>query len=134
MISKPSHIIFFDGVCNLCNSAVNFIIKHDKGNVFYFASLQSDVAREVLGENFPTGERFHTIIYSHDSRLYYRSEAVLRIARKLGFPFSLAYVFIVLPDPLRDVLYRFISHNRYRWFGKKDQCMIPRPEVKNKFL
>lgn len=134
MTSIPPHIIFFDGVCNLCNGAVNFVIKHDTENLFHFSSLQSDYAKEVLGDNYPRGDHFDTIIYSEQSRLYYRSEAVLRIAKKLGFPFSMVYGVIVLPGSLRDLIYRFISRNRYKWFGKKDQCMIPKPEVKSRFL
>ena len=130
----PEHIIFFDGVCNLCNSSVNFVIRHDKRNIFHFASLQWDVARKLLAENYPEGDDFQTILYYENGKIFEKSTAVLRIARKLDYPLKMAYGFIIVPRFIRDSIYMFISRNRYKWFGKKDRCMIPTPELKNKFL
>jgi predicted DCC family thiol-disulfide oxidoreductase YuxK len=130
----PEHIIFFDGVCNLCNSSVNFVIRHDKRNRFHFASLQWDVARELLSENYPEGDDFQTILYYDKGKIFEKSTAVLRIARQLGFQWKFAYSFIIIPKFIRDAVYMYISRNRYKWFGKRDKCMIPSPELKNKFL
>ncbi len=134
MQTEPKHIIFFDGVCNLCNNAVQFIIRRDSKNIFRFASLQSDFAREFLGENYPDNPEFDTIIYFKDGRLLERSTAVLHICKKLKFPWPLLAAFLIVPRFIRDFFYRIISRNRYKWFGKKDQCMIPSPELKNRFL
>ena len=134
MKNLPGHIIFFDGVCNLCNSSVNFVIRHDKRNIFHFASLQWDVARDLLAENYPDEYDFQTILYYEDGEIFEKSTAVLRIARKLGYPWKAAYGFIIVPKFIRDAIYMLISRNRYKWFGKRDKCMIPSPELKNKFL
>ena len=134
MKTLPNHIIFFDGVCNLCNSSVNFIIRYDKRNIFHFASLQWDVARELLSENYPEGDDFQTILYYENGKIYEKSTAVLRIARKLGYPWKAAYGFIIVPKFIREAIYLLISRNRYKWFGRRDRCMIPSPELKNKFL
>ena len=134
MKNLVSHIIFFDGVCNLCNSSVNFLIRNDKRNLFHFASLQWNVARDLLAENYPEGDDFHTILYYENGKTFEKSTAVLRIARKLGYPWKAAYGFIIVPKFIRDAIYMLISRNRYKWFGKKDSCMIPSPELKNKFL
>ena len=134
MTSLPDHIIFFDGVCNLCNSSVNFVIRRDKQNIFHFASLQWQVARQVLADNFPDEDNFETILYYENGKIFEKSTAVLRIARKLAFPWKLAYGFIIIPRFLRDEVYMLISRNRYRWFGKKEECMVPSEELKNKFL
>lgn len=135
MIQKhPEHIILFDGVCNLCNSSVNFVIRHDKRSIFHFASLQWDVAGELLAENYPEGDDFETILYYENGKIFKKSTAVLRIARQLGFPWKIAYGFIIVPKFIREPVYMIISRNRYKWFGKRDKCMIPSPELKNKFL
>jgi len=130
----PTHIIFFDGVCNLCNSSVNFIIKRDRKNIFYFASLQSDVAKDILGKNYPSSGTFDTILYLENNKLFTYSTAILRIGKKLPFPYPLFYAFIIVPPFIRNYIYGIISRNRYKWFGKKDQCMIPAPGLKAKFL
>ena len=134
MKNFPNHIILFDGVCNLCNSSVNFVIRHDKRNIFHFASLQWSVARDLLEESYPEGGNFHTILYYENGKIFEKSTAVLKIARQLGFPWKVAYCFIIIPKFIRDAVYMFISRNRYKWFGKRDKCMIPSPELKNKFL
>ncbi len=126
--------MFFDGVCNLCNSTVQFIIKHDKNNVFRFSSLQSETGQKFLKEHhFPTSE-FNSIIYYRNGKIYTQSSAALFIAKDLGFPWSLGFIFMVVPKFIRDAVYSFISKNRYRWFGKKESCWIPTPDLKNRFL
>jgi predicted DCC family thiol-disulfide oxidoreductase YuxK len=124
-------IILFDGVCNLCNGAVTFIIDRDRDAYFTFAPLQSDTARELLGEE---AERLESIVLVEDGKHYTESTAALRIARRLRGPWPLLYGFIIVPRGLRDRVYRFIAANRYRWFGKTDSCRLPTPELRKRFL
>lgn len=134
MSNIPDHIVFFDGVCNLCNSSVNFIIRHDKHKIFHFASLQWKVSKEILGEEYPENEYYDSVIYYEKGEVFQRSDAALRIAAKLDFPYSLLSAFRIIPAFLRDSVYMFISKNRYKWFGKKDSCMLPTPPLKKRFL
>ena len=129
-------IILFDGVCNLCNTSVNFIIKHDTNNHFRFASLQSDAAKEQLLHNNIKNDKnqLDSIILIENNHIYYQSSAALRILKKLKFPINFGYVFIVIPSFIRDAVYHFIAKNRYKWFGKKDICRIPTKEELDKFL
>ncbi len=127
-------LVLFDGVCNLCNSSVIFIIENDRKNQFRFAPLQSQKAREILGVQSPPDGTYETIIYIENGKVFTKSTAVLKIARHLRFPWLLAWVFMIIPSFIRDGLYKIVSRNRYRWFGKKDQCMIPTPDLKEKFL
>jgi predicted DCC family thiol-disulfide oxidoreductase YuxK len=129
-----NRIILFDGICNLCNASVNFIIKNDKKNRFVFASLQSDVAKEILLQFSEKKLNLNTLIYFENGVLFEKSTAVLKIAKQLRFPWPIFYVFIIIPAFLRDNIYTFIAKNRYKWFGKKATCMIPAPELKSKFL
>jgi predicted DCC family thiol-disulfide oxidoreductase YuxK len=129
-----NRIILFDGICNLCNASVNFIIKNDKKNRFVFASLQSDVAKEILLQFSEKKLNLNTLIYFENGVLFEKSTAVLKIAKQLCFPWPIFYVFIIIPAFLRDNIYTFIAKNRYKWFGKKATCMIPAPELKSKFL
>jgi len=127
-------ILLFDGVCNLCNSSVQFILKRDKQQAFRFASLQSEEGQKVLEQFEDTPEDLSSVVLVEDGKLYARSTAALRATRWLSGAWPLLYGFIVLPRPLRDAVYDWIARNRYRWFGKKDQCMIPSPELKSRFL
>lgn len=127
-------VVLFDGVCNLCNSSVNWIIDHDKEGKFKFASLQSVYGQNVVKQFNLTGEYMDTVLLLDDDKLYKRSEAVLRIAKHIGGIHTLAYVFIIIPAFVRDMFYNFVARNRYRWFGKQDACRIPTPELKAKFL
>ena len=133
-IYKNKSIILFDGVCNLCNSSVNFIIKHDKKKHFLFASLQSDAAKEILLHHSLNKIIFDSIILIEDTIIYEKSTAVLRIAKKLNNGFQLLYVFILIPKILRDKIYDYIAKNRYKWYGKKDTCMLPTKDLKSRFL
>ncbi|MBK7705027.1 MAG: thiol-disulfide oxidoreductase DCC family protein [Acidobacteria bacterium] len=125
-------VILFDGVCNFCNSSVNFIIGRDKADVFRFAPLQSAAGREFV-ERFGLDE-IDSIILVENDRAYTHSTAALRIARTLGGFWRLFYVFIIVPGFVRDLFYKLFARNRYRLFGQKDACMIPTPEVRKKFL
>jgi predicted DCC family thiol-disulfide oxidoreductase YuxK len=126
------HIIFFDGVCNFCNYWVNFIIKKDNKKHFMFAPLQGKTAAKFLGQN--EVRRTDTLILLQDNKLYYRSSAVLRIARQLKGGWKLFYGLIILPPFFRDPVYNFIAKNRYKWFGRKQNCMVPDAELKHRFL
>ena len=137
-VQSGGALILFDGVCNLCNGAVNFIIDRDPEGYFTFAALQSEEAAPHLAPFGRPPARLadapDSIVLIEDGRLYERSDAVLRIARRLDGLWPLAYIFVVLPKPLRDALYGWIAANRYRWFGKQDACRIPTPELRARFL
>lgn len=135
MTEGASHpIVVFDGECNFCSSIVAFVIKRDGQGIFRFAPFQSEAGRSLLEEHGVRGDYFDSFILIDEGRLYTRSEAALRLWRKLGGLWSLTYAFIVVPGFVRDAVYDFVARNRYRWFGKKDECMIPGPEVRERFL
>ncbi|TYS70705.1 thiol-disulfide oxidoreductase DCC family protein [Sutcliffiella horikoshii] len=127
-------ILLFDGVCNLCNSMVTFVIKHDKEANFKFASLQSEGGQTILKEHSLPLDQFDSFYYVDSKKLYTKSTAALKVAKELDGAWKLLYPLIIIPKPLRDIVYSFIARNRYRWFGKKDQCMLPNPEMKKRFL
>lgn len=129
-----AQIIFFDGVCNLCNTSVDFIINRDRRRLFRFASLQSDFAKELLSARQVDVSTMSTIVLLKNDRFYYRSNAALEIARGLNFPWPLMYGFKIVPRFIRDWVYDTVSRNRYRWFGKRDTCRVPTPEEKVLFL
>ncbi len=134
MTSGP--IILFDGVCNLCNASVLFIIDRDPSAHFHFAPLQSDVARELMdraGEPIPSGDP-DSIVLLANGRVYRSSTAALRIARQLGGPTRLLAAFVIVPRPIRDLVYRWIARNRYRWFGRTEACRVPTPALAARFL
>jgi predicted DCC family thiol-disulfide oxidoreductase YuxK len=127
-------IILFDGVCNLCNASVNFIIKKDKNDSFRFASIQGETGKVILDQLGIDPKKEDTIILYHKGKFYTRSTAVLRIVRSLNGLWPILYVFIVVPKFIRDSIYRFIAKHRYSWFGQKDSCMVPTKELLGKFL
>jgi predicted DCC family thiol-disulfide oxidoreductase YuxK len=133
-------IILFDGVCNLCNASVQFIIERDPTAVFRFASLQSNAGQAILAENALNAALKNeasaedSVILVENGKVYDRSTAALRIARRLSGGVKLLYVFIIVPRPIRDFVYKFIAKNRYRWFGKQDACWMPTKELKARFL
>lgn len=135
MTEHPSHLVLFDGVCNLCNGAVRFIIRHDRKGKFKFASLQSTVGRKILEQigGRPGGD-LYSIVLIRDGKAFDRSTAALEIARDLSPPWHLLYSFRVVPKFLRDAVYKLVAVNRYRIFGKKDACMIPTPELRARFV
>lgn len=134
-LPKDKKIILFDGVCNLCNDAVNFIIEHDKKDVFRFASLQSEIGKKLTSERGIDPEVTDSIILIEPGVAYYKkSTAALEISKELSGGYSYLSYFSFLPEIFRDGIYDLIANRRYKWFGKKDACMIPTPELKAKFL
>jgi len=132
MMQKP--VIFFDGVCNLCNSSVQFVIAHDKKDQFRFTPLQGDYAKEMLPEFNTDQQKLNTILLLVNGKLYTKSSAALRIARKLNGLIPLLYVFLIVPKFIRDWFYDMIAKNRYKWWGKQESCWLPTPELKSKFI
>lgn len=131
----PGAIVLFDGVCNLCNGAVRFIVRRDRQRHFRYASLQGETGRILLSRHFPEpGGAPDSIILIEDGKAYVRSEAVLRILRRLGPYRMIVPALRLIPLPLRDFLYRLIAGNRYRLFGKRDRCMIPSSGTKSLFM
>lgn len=127
-------IILFDGVCNLCNGSVLFIIKRDPQAKFRFASLQSDLGVKLLRQfEFPQGE-LNSVLLIKDQKLFQKSNAALEIARHLNGLWPMFYMFKIIPSFIRNTMYDWVAGNRYRWFGKKDVCMIPTPELRSRFL
>jgi len=132
MIKNQNHIIFFDGVCNLCNNTVDFIIRRMGDRSFLFAPLQGQTAKD-LSIDFSEVEP-GSIVYVADGRQFTQSTAVLKILVRLGGAWRLVAVFFVVPPFLRNIIYRFVAKNRYRWFGKKESCRMPTPEERELFL
>ena len=134
-LPKNKKIILFDGVCNLCNSAVQFIIERDKKDVFRFVALQSDLGLEICNYIGVNPKMMDSIIlYEPGIAYYHKSEAALKIASELGGIYGILSAFSFLPQKINDTIYDYIAKNRYKWYGKKEQCMIPTPELKAKFL
>jgi predicted DCC family thiol-disulfide oxidoreductase YuxK len=127
-------VVLFDGVCNFCNGSVRFIIERDPHARFQFAPLQSAAADRLIGAHVDRASLPDSIVLLDDGRVHVRSSAALRIARQLRFPWPLAWIFIVVPRPIRDWVYNVIARHRYRWFGKRDECMVPTPDVRSRFL
>lgn len=128
--------LLFDGVCNLCNGFVQFVIGHDRSGYFRFAALQSEAGRALLAAHgTPPPAEPESVLLVEDGRVYSHSTAVLRVGRHLGWPYRpLAALGTLLPRPLRDALYRFVARHRYRWFGRQDSCWLPTPELQARFL
>ncbi|TRX35773.1 DUF393 domain-containing protein [Flavobacterium sp. ZT3R18] len=128
-------IILFDGVCNLCNSAVQFVIKHDKDDVFRFVALQSELGKEILEYiGIDSKNTDSIVLYEPGVSYYYKSDAALQIAKSLGGLCSMGLIFKIIPTGIRNQLYDYIARNRYKWYGKKESCMLPTLESKAKFL
>jgi predicted DCC family thiol-disulfide oxidoreductase YuxK len=127
-------LVLFDGVCNLCNGFVQFVVARDPGGRFQFGALQSASARRVLELHDTPAPLPDAIVLVDDGQLFTRSTAALRIARRLTFPWPLAYAFIAVPRPLRDWIYDLIARHRYRWFGTRDHCMVPTPALRSRFI
>lgn len=128
-----NRIILFDGECNFCNKTVQFIIKRDPKGYFKFASLQSDIGKKLL-KKFNAQQDLDSLFLLEKDRFYYKSSAVLRICKKLKGVYKIGYFLLVIPKPIRDYFYSIFSKNRYKWFGKSNNCVIPSPEMRNRFL
>jgi len=127
-------VILFDGVCNFCNSAVNFLIRQDKKKFFRFAALQSEAGRKLLAQYRLPQEDFDSFILIANGKVYKRSTAGLMVYSKLPLRWKWTQLFWIVPPFIRDGVYNLIARNRYRWFGRKEACMIPTPDVKSRFL
>lgn len=134
-LPKNKKIILFDGVCNLCDSLLQFVIHHDKKDVFRFVALQSPLGQKIVNHIGIQNKNIDSVIlYVPGVAYYYKSSAALEIARELGGFFHLGTVFKIIPTVLRNHIYDYVAKNRYSWYGKKASCMIPTPELKSKFL
>ncbi len=129
-----SATILFDGVCNFCNSSVNYVIARDPDGYFKFAALQSEAGERLTREHGIDTANVDSVVLIENGRSYVRSAAALRVAKKLGFPVALLYAFIIIPRPIRDLLYDAFAKRRYKFFGERDACMMPTPEIRARFL
>ena len=127
-------ILLFDGVCNLCDHSVQFVLDHDASGAFRFASLQSEVGRQLVGQCGMDPDVLDSIVLVENGRCYVRSDAAWRVAQRLDAPWRWAAVGRVVPRGLRDRIYDWVARNRYRWFGTRDACRIPTPDVRSRFL
>ena len=134
IIKENNSIILFDGVCNLCNNSVHFIIKRDKKKRFLFTSLQSDAARDILLQFQLKNSEIDSILFIENGKIYQKSDAILKIVKHLNGIWKISYGFIIIPKFIRDYVYIIIAKNRYRWFGKREVCMIPTKELQTRFL
>lgn len=134
-LPKDKKIILFDGVCNLCNASVNFIIKHDKKDLFRFVPIQSNLGQNILYYiGIQPLNMDSVILYEPKIAYYYKSSAALEIMKNLGGFFYFIIILKIIPRSILNMIYDFIAQNRYKWFGKKESCMIPSEELKSKFL
>jgi predicted DCC family thiol-disulfide oxidoreductase YuxK len=134
-LPKQKKLILFDGVCNLCNDSVQYVIKHDKKDIFRFAALESDIGQTLIRKhNIDTIKTDSILLYTNAHGIKIKSTAALSIAKHLGFPNNLLSIFFIIPAFIRNWVYNYIAKNRYKWFGKREECMIPTPELRAKFL
>lgn len=133
-MSRQQSVILFDGVCNLCNTSVDFVLKRDKQDRFLVGALQGEEGQKILSQFDADPSYLDSLVLVEHGEIYYRSTAALRIAKQLPGLWPLLYGLIILPRPVRDGIYDWIGRNRYRWFGKKETCRLPTPEEKAKFL
>jgi predicted DCC family thiol-disulfide oxidoreductase YuxK len=134
MSQQPPYIILFDGVCNLCNGTVQFILKRDKKKQFLFASLQGEFGQKTLGGLGLTGGDPNSFILLEGENIYTHSTGALRVSLHLGGIWKFLYGLIIIPRFIRDGVYNFISRNRYRWFGKREECFLPSADTRERFL
>lgn len=131
---KEHPLILFDGICNFCNSAVNFVIKKDKEAVIHFTPLQSPKGRLYLKQyNYPVNN-LNSFVFIEDNKVYTKSTAALKVCRHLKGGWPLCYGFIIVPKFIRDGIYSWVAKNRYKWFGVRQECMMPTPEVRSRFV
>ncbi|MCH7415680.1 DCC1-like thiol-disulfide oxidoreductase family protein [Belliella sp. R4-6] len=133
-IQDKYSIVLFDGVCNLCNNAVDFIIRKDKNDKFKVGALQDEAVKKILVDYKVKKDYLDSLVLIERNEIYYKSTAALKIAKKLGGIWKIFYAGIILPASWRDSIYDWIAENRYKWYGKKETCRLPTPEEKAKFL
>jgi predicted DCC family thiol-disulfide oxidoreductase YuxK len=127
-------VILFDGVCNLCNGSVLFILNRDPSGIFRFAPLQSETGKNLLSKFDLPNDKFDSIILVENNEYYLRSTAALKILQRLGALWKIVYVFMLVPRPVRDYIYDIVARNRYKWYGKRAECMIPSSDIESRFL
>jgi len=132
LIDNP--VILFDGVCNFCNGAINFVLKQDKKEIFRFAPLQSEAGKKLLQQYNLSTKEFDSFVLIDNGKVYKKSAASLRVMNKLPWYWKEAQILWIVPGFIRNAIYDFIATNRYKWFGKKEQCMIPTPEMRSRFV
>jgi predicted DCC family thiol-disulfide oxidoreductase YuxK len=130
----PENLILFDGVCNLCSASVRFVIRHDQRAIFRFASLQSELGKEICRRRGIDPEDVQTFLVNVDGKILVRSDAAIAVASRFGGVWRIAALLRLVPRVARDSIYSMIARNRYRWFGRTDLCMIPEPKIKERFL
>jgi predicted DCC family thiol-disulfide oxidoreductase YuxK len=130
----PENLVLFDGVCNLCTASVQFIIRHDRAAIFYFAPLQSEIGREICQSQGLDPVDVQTFVLISRGRMLVRSDAAIEAISRFGGAWKFVTIFRLIPRVVRDWIYSTIARNRYRWFGRTDACMIPTPDVKVRFL
>ena len=132
-VSQPA-IVLYDGVCNFCDASVRFVVAHDRARYFAFAAQQSRTGRRLMEQAGQSVDSVDTLVLIEGDRVSTRSTASLRIARRLGGLWPLLYGLILVPRPLRDAGYDWFAARRYRWFGRSDECLLPTPELRDRFL
>lgn len=132
-MNNLDRIVLFDGICNFCELSVQFIIKHDKSNSLKFASLQSNIGQSLL-KQYNMSTAIEGVVFIEDNKAYFKSKAAFRIARYFGGFWRGLLIFSILPTFITDFGYDIIAKSRYKWFGKKEACMLPSSEIRNRFL
>lgn len=127
-------VILFDGVCNLCNGSILFILNRDPSGIFRFAPLQSETGKDLLSKFDLPNDKLDSIILVENNEYYLRSTAALKILQRLGALWKIVYVFMLVPRPVRDYIYDIVARNRYKWYGKRAECMIPSSDIESRFL
>lgn len=127
-------VILFDGVCNLCNRSVRFVIKKDKKKKFRFASLQGKAGQDLLKRFNLQADDLNSFVLIEGDKMYTRSAGALHMLRELGGGWKLFYAFMIVPRFIRDAVYNWVAKHRYKWFGKREECMVPAPELRERFL
>lgn len=132
--NQHERVIVFDGVCNFCNSFVNFVLERDPQGQFKFGTLQSSPAQQILQHFQLATDDYETFLLIEQGRLFTKSTAALKILKHLGFPWTLLWIFIIIPSSLRDLMYDFVARHRYRWMGKSESCRVPTEEERQRFV
>jgi predicted DCC family thiol-disulfide oxidoreductase YuxK len=134
VIPVQTSVILFDGVCNLCNGWVRFVIRRDPNGIFRFAAQQTPAGRAIIEDRIGGSDQLSSIILIEDHAIYVESDAILQILTRLGAPWSWVALFRIIPRRIRDACYRFIANHRYRWFGRTEVCQVPSAELRSRFI
>jgi len=131
---QHASILLFDGVCNLCNRSVQFVLKHEKQNKILFASQQSKIGQQLLAKFGMSANNINSFVFIENNQIYLQATAAFKVAKHLSFPFSLLQYLAIIPSSISNGVYQIIAKNRYKWFGKKEQCWIPNQQLQHRFL